>query len=76
MIQVFSTSTCSACVALKKFMKDQNIPFVERHVEEDRDAYDTMVRLGVNAVPMVYLTDEDYFVGFKPAQVLEMAKKV
>lgn len=75
MIQVFSASWCSACKTLKKFLKENNIPFQERDIDSDKDAYDTLNRLQIRSIPVTYLDDENFVVGANQQSILELVKK-
>ncbi len=75
MLQVFSTSWCGPCKALKIFLKDNNIAFQERDIEQDKEAYAVMDRLQLRSVPVVYFDDDNYVVGLNKNKILELSKK-
>lgn len=75
MLKVFSAPWCSACKQVKQFLKQQNIPFEEKDIDADKDAYDTLMRLQLRSIPVVYLDDNNYVVGGDQQKILELAKK-
>lgn len=75
MLKVFSAPWCSACKQVKNFMNQQGIPFEEKDIDADKDAYDTLVRLQLRSIPVVYLDDDNYVVGANQQKILELAKK-
>lgn len=75
MLKVFSAPWCAACKQVKQFLKQQNIPFEEKDIDADKDAYDTLARLELRSIPVVYLDDNNYVVGANPQKILELLKK-
>lgn len=75
MITIFSTSRCSACAAAKKYMKENNIPFIERNIEDDDAAYEMLKERDIRSVPVIYLDDDNYCVGFKKEKIDEFSQK-
>jgi len=75
MLKVFSASWCSACKQVKQFLKQQNIPFEEKDIDADKDAYDTLVKLQLRSIPVVYLDDNNYVVGFDQKKIIDLSKK-
>lgn len=75
MLKVFSAPWCAACKQVKQFLKQQNIPFEEKNIDADKDAADTLVRLQLRSIPVIYLDDNNYVVGADQKKILELAKK-
>ena len=75
MLQVFSAEWCGACKTVKKFLQDGGIDFQERDIEKDPDAYQMLMDLKLRSIPVVYLDDDNYVVGFDKDKILELAKK-
>jgi glutaredoxin len=75
MLKVFSAPWCSACKQVKQFLKKENIPFEEKDIDTDKDAYDTLIRLQLRSIPVVYLDDNNYVVGADQKKILELSKK-
>lgn len=75
MLKVYSATWCGACRQVKQFLKQQNIPFEEKDIDTDKDAYDTLMRLQLRSIPVVYLDDNNYVVGADQKKILELAKK-
>jgi glutaredoxin len=75
MIQVFSAEWCSACKQVKKFLEDSSIAFEVRDIENDKEAYDTLLKLELRSIPVTYLDDSNFVVGFNKSAILELSKK-
>jgi len=75
MLKLFSAPWCSACKQVKNFMKQQGIPFEEKDIDADKDAYDVLMRLQLRSIPVIYLDDDNYVVGADQQKILELAKK-
>lgn len=51
---VYSTSTCPWCVKVKEFLKQNNIPFKDIDVSEDKEAANEMIeKSGQMGVPVI-----------------------
>lgn len=63
-IKVFSTEFCPYCVALKEFLKENNIEFEAVDVTEDLKAQEEMIdKSGQMSVPVLDI-DGEIIVGF------------
>lgn len=75
MLKVFSAPWCPACKQVKQFMKQSNIPFEEKNIDEDQEAYNELKKLQLRSIPVVYLNDNDYVVGADLKKILALSKK-
>ena len=75
MLKVFSAQWCSACKQVKQFLNQNNIPFEEKDIDTDKEAYDTLMKLQLRSIPVVYLDDNNYVVGADRQKILELSKK-
>lgn len=63
-VKVYSTPTCSWCVKVKQFLKENNIPYQDLNVAEDQTAAEDMIkRSGQMGVPVIDI-DGEMVVGF------------
>ncbi len=63
-VKVYSTSTCPYCNMAKAFLKENNIPFEEVDVGQDRDAAQEMMeKSGQMSVPVIDV-DGQIVIGF------------
>lgn len=63
-VKVYSTSTCPYCSMAKAFLKENNIPFEEVDVGQDRDAAQEMMeKSGQMSVPVIDV-DGQIVIGF------------
>ena len=63
-VVVFSTSTCSWCRRVKRYLKENRVPFKEVNVEKDEDAArDLRRKTGQSGVPVVKIGNK-WIVGF------------
>ena len=51
MLELFTTSTCTKCVALEKKLEAAGIPFVKRVIDLDPEAETDALMLGIRQVP-------------------------
>ena len=75
MLKVFSATWCPACKQVKQFLTQNNIPFEEKDIDTDKAAYDTLSRLQLRSIPVIYLDDDNYVVGADRQKILELSKK-
>jgi glutaredoxin-like YruB-family protein len=66
-IVLYSTSWCSHCKRTKEYFKKNNIPFINRDVELDSEAMDTLLnKYDTDAVPVIVIGNDDIILkGFK-----------
>lgn len=70
-VKVYSTLTCPYCKLAKKFLEDNNIPYQDLNVGEDKAAREEMIsKSGQMGVPVIEIGGE-IVVGFDEAQVKE-----
>lgn len=69
-VTVYTSNTCPHCKAAKNYLKENNIDFEEKNVDEDRSAIDYLVEKGYRGVPVINIDGED-LVGFNKEVVDE-----
>lgn len=69
-VTVYTSNTCPHCKAAKNYLKENNIDFEEKNVDEDRSAIDYLVEKGHRGVPVINIDGED-IVGFNKEAVDE-----
>lgn len=68
-IKVYSTEFCPYCVALKEFLKENNISFESIDVTEDLRAQEEMIaKSGQMGVPVVEI-DGEIIIGFDKEKI-------
>ena len=73
-VKVFSTPICPYCVALKEFLKQNNIEFEEVDVSvDDRAREEVIKKSGQMGVPVVEI-DNNIVIGFDRGKILELLK--
>jgi glutaredoxin 3 len=75
MLKVYSASWCSACKQVKQFLKQENIDFEEKDIDNDKEAYDKLIKLNLRSIPVVFDDNDNYVVGADQKKLLELAKK-
>ncbi len=59
-IVLYSTSWCPHCKSTKEYFTKNNIPFINRDVELDSEAMDTLLnKYKSQAVPVIVIGDDD-----------------
>lgn len=69
-VKIYTSNTCPHCKAAKNYLKENNIDFEEKNVDEDRSAIDYLVENGHRGVPVINIDGED-IVGFNKEVVDE-----
>lgn len=69
-VTIYTSNTCPHCKAAKNYLKENNIDFEEKNVDEDRSAIDYLVEKGHRGVPVINIDGED-IVGFNKEAVDE-----
>jgi len=70
-VKVYSTSTCSFCVKLKQFLKDNNVEFEDIDVSQNQERVREMVeKTGQMGVPVIDVEGE-IIVGFDRARIMK-----
>ena len=63
-VKIYSTSTCSYCIRVKQFLKDNNISYQDLDVSQDQSRADEMVaKSGQIGVPVLDI-DGEIIIGF------------
>lgn len=70
-IVVYSSDSCTYCVQAKKFLKENNIEFVEKNVSTDMEARRDLMSKGHMGVPVIYVDDVE-IVGFDKNKLVEL----
>ncbi|WP_062524943.1 glutaredoxin-like protein NrdH [Demequina rhizosphaerae] len=74
-ISVYSKPSCVQCTATKKALERAELEFEIFDVTEDRDAYDTVMKLGYLQAPVV-IAGEEHWSGFQPDRIAALAERV
>jgi len=73
-VKIFSTPACPYCVALKEFLKQNNVEFEEIDVSvDDRAREEVIKKSGQMGVPVVEI-DDNIVIGFDKGKILELLK--
>ena len=74
-VTIYSTPTCSYCLAAKAYFKEEGIEYTEIDVANDEEKAKEMVKKsGQMAVPVIFVDDE-MVIGFDKAKLDELLKK-
>ncbi len=69
---VYSTPTCSYCVRVKQFLKDNNVPFEHYDVSVDQEKAEEMIKKsGQMGVPVLDIEGE-IIIGFDKERIKEL----
>lgn len=72
-VTVYTSRTCPYCIAVKEYLKEKNIPFVEKNISTDPNAKRELLALGYSSVPII-ITQKDIIVGFDQNQMNKIAE--
>jgi glutaredoxin-like protein NrdH len=67
-VTVYTLPSCVQCDSTKKFMKRNDIEFVEVDLTQDSEAYELVKSLGYAAAPVVIAGDA-HWSGFRPDKI-------
>lgn len=75
-ITVYTTGpSCARCTLTKQVLTNKGIEFVEVNIRENENARNYVVEdLGYTEAPVVVITDEDHWSGFRPDQIDRIAR--
>jgi len=76
-IVVYTTGpACIRCTMTKKVLTQKGVPFTEVDIRENTAARDYVVEdLGYTEAPVVVVSDEDHWSGFRPDQIDRLIKR-
>ena len=63
MLTVYSKTVCPYCTQAKNLLKLKNIDFTEVNIEQDTDARNKMVSMGLRTVPQIFKGHELFVEG-------------
>ncbi len=70
-VTIYTNTGCSACLQAKEFLRQHNLPFVERSLATDDSARDELVAMGFRAVPVIRVGGET-MLGFSAPKLRRM----
>lgn len=62
-VVLYGTSSCSYCIQARKYLRERNIPFIDRNIADSDQSRREFAQLGKNAVPVI-LVGERMLTGF------------
>jgi glutaredoxin len=73
-VTVYTTTRCPYCMMLKKFLKEQDIPFTEVNLDKNPSMIAKLVNTtGQLGVPQTEVNGR-WIIGYDPARILEALK--
>lgn len=70
-IKVYSSSTCTNCVAAKEYLKEKGYEYEEKNISTDPEAKKELISMGYMGVPIIMI-DEEVVVGFNKSKLDEI----
>lgn len=67
-VQVYSSDTCPYCTAVKNYLSENNVEFIEKNVSTDNQARNELIQKGYRGVPVIIVGDEEVL-GFDQARL-------
>lgn len=67
-IKIYSSSTCTNCVAAKEYLKEKGYEYDERNISTDPEAKKELISMGYMGVPIIMIDDE-VIVGFDKSKL-------
>lgn len=69
MITVFSKPNCSQCIATETFLKQKGLEFEKIDITKDETAMNHVTELGYKQLPVVEVSNENHWSGFRPDKI-------
>ena len=63
MLKIYTASWCTHCSKLKAFLKNKGIGYVDVDIDVDIDEAMTLIDLGLQTIPQVFLPDGKHLGG-------------
>lgn len=60
MFTIYTQENCPNCLELKKFMKERNIQYTERNINEDYEAKAQMIMNDIEVTPALSVNNDIY----------------
>lgn len=73
LITLYSKPNCPQCDQSKKVLGRAGIDFEVKDVTEDPEAHAFVVTLGYSAAPVVYVSEDQHWSGFRPDRIRALA---
>lgn len=70
-IKIYSSSSCTNCIAAKEYLKEKGYEFEEKNVSTDKEAKKELIALGYMGVPVI-MVDDEAFLGFDKSKLDEI----
>ncbi len=70
-VTVYTSNSCPHCVTAKTYLKDNEIPYTEKNVQEDKAARKELMSKGYMSVPVIVI-DEEEILGFDKDKIDNM----
>ncbi len=70
-VSVYTSNTCPYCTMAKDYLKEKNIDFEEKNIQEDKAARDELMKMGHLGVPVIVIGEEE-IVGFDQRKIDEL----
>jgi glutaredoxin-like YruB-family protein len=67
-VTVYTSDTCGYCHMVKEYLKNKNIPYVEKNISNDMNARKELISQGYMGVPVILVGDETV-IGFDKAKL-------
>lgn len=65
---VYSSTTCTYCSQLKKYLNEQNIPFEDRNIDHNEVYRDELEAMGMSSIPVTVI-GETKILGLNPTRI-------
>lgn len=70
-VSVYTSNTCPYCTMAKDYLREKNIDFEEKNIQEDKAARDELMKMGHLGVPVIVIGEEE-IVGFDQRKIDEL----
>lgn len=71
-VTVYSTPGCQQCTATKRALESQGIPYDPVDLSKNDEALQFLKELGYQQAPVVVVSEDDHWYGFRPDRIAEL----
>lgn len=75
-VKLYSKPNCPQCKATHRALEKHQIPFEYVDISQDSDALDYVTGLGYSQAPVVVVSDDHHWSGFRPDRIQALKQLV
>lgn len=65
-VVIYTRNGCMQCRMTERYLKEHNVPFEERNINDEPQYIDQLKAQGFRSLPVIMAKDADPIMGFRP----------